>query len=94
MQLGQAKEDEPPRPIQLEGCLENIMKCCRCGGLMVYENFCTLEIANLHEWRCVPCGEIIDKVILENRSMQGGRNGRKVGRRSQIPPAEQTLNIA
>ena len=47
------------------------MKCSRCGGLMVYENFYTLEIANLYEWRCVPCGEIIDKVVLENRSMQG-----------------------
>jgi hypothetical protein len=54
------------------------MKCSRCGGLMVYENFYTLEIANLYEWRCVPCGEIIDKVILENRSMQGVSAGRKV----------------
>ena len=54
------------------------MKCSRCGGLMVYENFYTLEIANLYEWRCVPCGEIIDKVILENRSMRGGGAGRKV----------------
>jgi hypothetical protein len=49
------------------------MKCSRCGGLMVYENFYTLEIANLHEWRCVPCGEIIDQVILENRGVQGVR---------------------
>ncbi len=54
------------------------MKCGRCGGLMVYENFYTLEIANLYEWRCVPCGEIIDKVILENRSMQGVSAGIKV----------------
>ena len=45
---------------------------------MVYENFYTLEIANLYELRCVPCGEIIDKVILENRSMQGVNAGRKV----------------
>jgi DNA-directed RNA polymerase subunit RPC12/RpoP len=54
------------------------MKCSRCGGLMVYENFYTLEIANLYEWRCVPCGEIVDKVILKNRSMQGVGAGRKV----------------
>ena len=54
------------------------MKCSRCGGLMVYENFYTLEIANLYEWRCVPCGEVIDKVILENRSMQGVSPGIKV----------------
>jgi hypothetical protein len=47
---------------------------------MVYENFYTLEIANLHEWRCVPCGEIVDNVILENRNMQGVGAGRKVPR--------------
>ena len=58
--------------------MEDIMKCSRCGGLMVYENSYTLEIANLYEWRCVPCGEIIDKVILENRSMQGVSVGIKV----------------
>jgi hypothetical protein len=45
---------------------------------MVYENFYTLEIANLYEWRCVPCGEIVDQVILENRSMQGVGAGTKV----------------
>ena len=54
------------------------MKCSRCGGLMVYENFYTLEIANLYEWRCVACGEIVDKVILKNRSMQGVSTGIKV----------------
>ena len=53
------------------------MKCSRCGGLMVYENFYTLEIANLYEWRCVPCGEIVDQVIIENRSTQGVNAGRK-----------------
>jgi hypothetical protein len=57
--------------------MEDIMKCSKCGGLMVYENFYTLEIANLYEWRCVPCGEIIDHVILENRSMQGFSTGIK-----------------
>ena len=54
------------------------MKCNRCGGLMVHENFYTLEIANLHEWRCVPCGEIVDEVILENRNTQGGGDGRRL----------------
>jgi hypothetical protein len=60
--------------------MEDIMKCSRCGGLMVYENFYTLEIANLYEWRCVPCGEIVDKVIIENRSIQGVGAGRRVPR--------------
>ncbi len=47
------------------------MRCSRCRGLMVHENFYTLEIANLYEWRCVACGEIVDRVILKNRTMQG-----------------------
>ena len=55
------------------------MKCSRCSGLMVYENFYTLEIANLYEWRCVACGEIVDQVILKNRSMQG------VGAKIRVP---------
>ena len=53
------------------------MKCSRCGGLMVYENYYTLEIAKIYEWRCIPCGEIIDEVILENRVMQRSSARRK-----------------
>jgi hypothetical protein len=44
------------------------MKCSRCGGLMFYERFPTQEIDDFSGWRCVACGEIIDEVILKNRS--------------------------
>jgi hypothetical protein len=42
------------------------MKCHRCGGKLVYEKFCANQ-GQFYGWRCIFCGEIIDKVILENR---------------------------
>lgn len=43
------------------------MTCNRCGGLMSYEKFYG-QAEDYFGWRCIVCGEIIDKVILENRS--------------------------
>jgi len=42
------------------------MKCDRCGGSMSYEKFYGLK-EDFFGWRCILCGEIIDRVILENR---------------------------
>jgi len=42
------------------------MKCRRCGSMMVCERFYGPH-EHLVGWRCVLCGEIIDRVILENR---------------------------
>jgi hypothetical protein len=43
-----------------------IMKCQRCGGIMILEKFYgTTEV--FFGWRCIACGEIVDQVILENR---------------------------
>ena len=42
------------------------MKCSRCGGMMVSEEFYSQE-DNFLGWRCISCGEILDQVILENR---------------------------
>ncbi len=47
------------------------MKCLRCGGIMVYEKFFGLA-EDFFGWRCIFCGEIIDKVILKNRRAQKG----------------------
>ena len=62
---------------QFQECL---MKCHRCGSLMVYERF-----YGPHEhflgWRCVLCGEIVDQVILENRQANPG--GQKSARRDE-----------
>ncbi len=42
------------------------MKCDRCGGSMAYEKFYG-QAEDFFGWRCILCGEIIDRVILENR---------------------------
>ena len=51
---------------------EDTMKCHRCRSEMVYQKF-----FGPHEhfwgWRCIFCGEIIDQVILENRTFPGAR---------------------
>jgi len=44
------------------------MKCHRCGGLMSYEKFYGGEPEDFSGWRCVACGEIVDEVIVKNRT--------------------------
>jgi hypothetical protein len=44
------------------------MKCDRCGGLMIYERFPSQEVEDFSGWRCVACEEIVDEVILKNRT--------------------------
>lgn len=45
--------------------------CVRCGGLMVVEHYIDLQDdtgqIGLTALRCMSCGEVIDRVILENR---------------------------
>ncbi|RMG60910.1 MAG: hypothetical protein D6713_01540 [Deltaproteobacteria bacterium] len=43
------------------------MKCPRCNGLMIYERYQDmLEV--FYAWRCVICGEVVDDVVLKNRT--------------------------
>lgn len=45
------------------------MRCKRCGGMMVYEKFYDYDDRDCFwGWRCINCGEVIDEVIIENRS--------------------------
>ena len=44
------------------------MKCNRCDGLMAYERFYSENGEAFSGWRCVTCGEIVDEVILKNRT--------------------------
>lgn len=45
--------------------------CSRCAGLMVFERFTQgtnpHQTATLWAWRCICCGDIVDRVILQNR---------------------------
>ncbi len=47
------------------------MKCHRCGGTMISDFFQDLEDDTGHlcfyGLRCIPCGEVLDPVILANR---------------------------
>ena len=49
------------------------MQCQRCEGLMVSERFYDLldDTGRLHfeGLRCLVCGEILDSLILENRTI-------------------------
>ncbi len=53
----------------------DVPKCSRCGGAMVHELFYGDEDRFLG-WRCIPCGEIIDERILENRRGVPGKRNR------------------
>ena len=50
------------------------MRCARCGGLMVREQFEDLGAlgSSDHEyagWRCINCGAIVDAVIAAHRCL-------------------------
>jgi uncharacterized Zn finger protein len=45
------------------------MNCLRCAGLMVRDDLQDeTGLERFAAWRCVICGEVLDPVILENRS--------------------------
>lgn len=59
------------------------MKCPRCGGLMSHERMMGEEGSMapgsyFEGWRCVHCGEVIDPLILFNRTKIRSAN-EKVG---------------
>ena len=43
------------------------MKCTKCGCLMSYQRFYD-HADDFDGWRCICCGDIVDDVILSNRS--------------------------
>jgi len=43
------------------------MKCTKCNCLMSYERFYG-QADDFDGWRCICCGDIVDDVILSNRS--------------------------
>ena len=50
------------------------MKCPRCKGIMVYEKFLA-SFDRFYGWRCIQCGEIIDPMILNNRTPKNFMHG-------------------
>jgi hypothetical protein len=49
-----------------------VMGCPRCHNLMVEETFVDWEtspsVSSFTGWRCLICGEILDPIILQNRT--------------------------
>jgi len=62
---------------------KGFMKCNRCGGMMIYEKI-YYETEHFWVWKCVYCGEYIDRMILENREIQKS-NREKSGKNSEKP---------
>lgn len=73
------------------------MNCQRCNGLAVYDDsfvVCTGSSSEVHAWRCVNCGMIVDEVIHRNqqappderhRAVQSSANmGRPLRNRNHI----------
>jgi hypothetical protein len=54
---------------------EAYMKCDRCEGLMIEDDFLDMEESFegmwLRAWRCLNCGRALDPVILANQQRQG-----------------------
>lgn len=50
------------------------MRCPRCEGLMVMDAYLNLEgdygQVWIDAWRCVNCGEIVDRQMMDNRRRQ------------------------
>ena len=41
------------------------MRCHRCGEMMIYQKFYG-DCEHHFGWKCISCGEIVDRLILEN----------------------------
>ncbi len=48
--------------------MEPLTGCTRCGGLIIPEAFRDVGLFSLG-WHCLLCGEIVDGVILRNRTV-------------------------
>jgi len=56
---------------------EFLMKCDRCGSAMIREKFYGLQ-EHFFGWKCIYCGEVVDRLILENR-----RSPTRIGKERQ-----------
>ena len=59
--------------------------CTRCGGLFIRESLFDLydETGQMRRWalRCVQCGDVVDSLILKNRTLEELPNPRPEHRR-------------
>jgi hypothetical protein len=51
-----------------------LTKCLRCRGAVIYDKFYGPQ-EQFWGWKCLICGEIVDRVILENRQLMRSGQG-------------------
>ena len=62
--------DDPQR----KGLRLDVKTCARCGGLLIRDEEFPISIdESMPSFRCIQCGEWIDKLILQNRVTSGSR---------------------
>ena len=73
--MGTMKCTRPQRPdrtqgdyLRRKGLLLGVETCARCGGLLIRDEEFPISIGqHMPSFRCIQCGEWIDKLILKNR---------------------------
>ena len=64
------------------------MRCPRCGGMMHYEEFVnTMDEGmawSFDGWRCVYCGEVVDPLILYNRSLHHQKTETRIEEKTAV----------
>ena len=61
---GRAQADD----LRWKGSVLGVETCARCGGLLIRDEEFPISIAeHMPSFRCIQCGEWIDKLILLNR---------------------------
>jgi hypothetical protein len=54
--------------LRWKGSVLGVESCARCGGLLIRDEEFPISIdQDMPSFRCIQCGEWIDKLILENR---------------------------
>ena len=75
------------RTLVEEGLLtaDQTCPCPRCGGLLLKESLFDLydEMGQMRQWalRCVQCGDVVDSLILKNRTCAERPNPKQEHRR-------------
>jgi hypothetical protein len=68
--------------------MEVNMNCERCSGQMTYESFYGWESSAVWfypGWRCIHCGEVVDRVIYLNRRLNSQHFWKSEEVRSETP---------
>ena len=69
------------------------MNCTRCKSLMIRDFFLGENSATMLGYRCLPCGEFFDEVILNNRQTPPKNPTKRRGVSGSKPVTPYNLNL-